>query len=545
MAHSSTVLARKYRPQVFDDLLGQEALVQTITNAIAQNKLAQAYLLTGIRGIGKTTSARIIAKGLNCIGEDGNANMTPNPCGKCRHCIDITNDADIDVIEIDAASNTGVENIREIIEGAKYNPVSARFKIYIIDEVHMLSKAAFNALLKTLEEPPERVKFIFATTEIRKVPVTIVSRCQRFDLKRIEEKPLAEYLQKIAAKENRELPDDVAMILSHASEGSVRDSLSLLDQTLIHMPQDITADKVRQMLGLADKTFLMDIYQALLQGNTKNAFDLVNQQYQIGAEPVQILQDLLNLTYDLTCQKTFAEKNDNSSWTKDEAKRMIDLCEKVSMNTLTSFWQMLTKGLEEVKISNYPLRSLQMLMIRIAYASQILENPEQLLKQMQANPTPSIVEKKNNPISTVTEPQPVVKPKAPAPFKNLAELASLARQKGERMLAFNIERMMRLIAIEDNVLRFSPTENAPKNLSAELTKFLSDLTGQNWVLDIQKSGGAPTEAEKKEQKTVAVLENLKKQDDVSAILKQFPGAKIDKIKPIQTQNIPTEDIEEE
>lgn len=544
MAHSSTVLARKYRPQVFDDLLGQEALVQTITNAIAQNKLAQAYLLTGIRGIGKTTSARIIAKGLNCIGEDGKGSMTPNPCGKCRHCIDITNDADIDVIEIDAASNTGVENIREIIEGAKYNPVSARFKIYIIDEVHMLSKAAFNALLKTLEEPPERVKFIFATTEIRKVPVTIVSRCQRFDLKRIEEKPLAEYLQKIAAKENRELPDDVAMILSHASEGSVRDSLSLLDQTLIHVPNEISAEKVRQMLGLADKTFLMDIYQALLQGDTKNAFDLVNQQYQIGAEPVQILQDLLNLTYDLTCQKTFGDKYSNNSCTKEEIKKIQELCNNISINTLTSFWQMLTKGLEEVKISNYPLRSLQMLMIRVAYASQILANPEQLLQQIQSSPAP-IIEKKNNPVITSPVAQPIEKPKAPAPFKNLAELANLARQKGERMLAFNIERMMRLIGIEDNVLKFSPTENAPKNLSAELTKFLSALTGQNWVLDIQKSGGSPTEAEKKEQKSMAVLEKLKKQDDVSAILKQFPGAKIDKIKPIQTQNIPTEDIEEE
>ena len=544
MAHSSTVLARKYRPQVFDDLLGQESLVQTITNAIEQNKLAQAYLLTGIRGIGKTTSARIIAKGLNCIGENGNGNMTPNPCGKCRHCLDITNDADIDVIEIDAASNTGVENIREIIEGAKYNPVSARFKIYIIDEVHMLSKAAFNALLKTLEEPPERVKFIFATTEIRKVPVTIVSRCQRFDLKRIEEKPLAEYLQKIAQKEDRVLPEDVAMLLSHASEGSVRDSLSLLDQTLIHMPQDITADKVRQMLGLADKTFLMDIYQALLQGNTKNAFDLVNQQYQIGAEPVQILQDLLSLTYDLTCQKTFAEKNDNSSLSKDEAKRMIDLCEKVSMNTLTSFWQMLTKGLEEVKISNYPLRSLQMLMIRVAYASQILESPEKLLQKIKESPAPSVEKKNNSPIVQAVQ-KPIEKPTTPPPFKNLSELANLARQKGERMLAFNIERMMRLIAIENKTLRYCPTENAPKNLSADLTKFLSELTGDNWILDIQKSGGAPTEAEKKEQKNEAVLEKLKQQADVSAILKQFPGAKIDKIKPIQTETEPTIAADEE
>ena len=545
MANTSTVLARKYRPQIFDDLLGQEALVQTITNGIEQNKLAQAYLLTGIRGIGKTTSARIIAKGLNCIGEDGKGNMTPNPCGKCRHCIDITNDADIDVIEIDAASNTGVENIREIIEGAKYNPVSARFKIYIIDEVHMLSKAAFNALLKTLEEPPERVKFIFATTEIRKVPVTIVSRCQRFDLKRIEEKPLAEYLQKIAQKEGRELPQESALILSHASEGSVRDSLSLLDQTLVHIPDEISADKVRQMLGLADKTFLMDIYQALLQGNTQNAFNMVNQQYQIGAEPIQILQDLLNLTYDLTCQKTFGDKHTNPSWTKEETKRIQELCKDISMNTLTSFWQMLTKGMEEVKVSNYPLRSLQMLMIRVAYACDVLQSPEKLLQEIKASPAPINVEKKKPELNTTFVQQPTIKQSAPAPFKNLAELANLARKKGERMLAFNIERMMRLIAIEDKVLKFSPTENAPKTLNSELSKFLFELTGENWILDIQKSGGEATEAEKKSQKNAAVLDNLKKQPDISAILKQFPGAKIDKIKPIHTDTELSPEHEEE
>jgi len=536
---SSTVLARKYRPQVFDDLLGQEALVQTITNGIEQNKLAQAYLLTGIRGVGKTTSARIIAKGLNCIGPDGKGGMTPNPCGKCRHCLDITNDADIDVIEIDAASNTGVENIREIIEGAKYNPVSARFKIYIIDEVHMLSKAAFNALLKTLEEPPERVKFIFATTEIRKVPVTIVSRCQRFDLKRIEEKPLAEYLQKIAKKEGRELPNEAALILSHASEGSVRDSLSLLDQALVQLPSDITADGVRQMLGLSDKTILFRLYQSLLSGNIQEAFNAINKQYEIGAEPVQILQDLLNMTYDLTCLKAFSGKYENASWTKDESKKIKEISEKADISTLTAFWQMMSKGLEEVKLSGYPLHALQMLMIRIGYASQILDNPENLIKQAQ-NSAPVVMDS-HTPMVQVNTPE-IETPKTPIPFKNLAELANLARQKGERMLAFNIERMMHLIAIEDKVLRFSPTENAPKNLSAELTKFLEKVTGDKWVLDVQKSGGDPTEMEKKEQKTAAVMENLKKQDDVNAILKQFPGAKIDKVKPIQLEE-PTESEE--
>ena len=254
----SHVLARKYRPQTFNDLIGQEALVQTVSNAIKQNRLPNAYMLTGIRGIGKTTSARIIAKGLNCIGIDGKGEMTPNPCGQCKHCREIAADSHIDVIEIDAASNTGVDNVREIIEGAKYNPVSARYKIYIIDEVHMLSKAAFNALLKTLEEPPERIKFIFATTEIRKVPVTILSRCQRFDLKRVDENVLSAYLKQIAERENAVVESEALQLIARAGEGSVRDSLSLLDQALTQFDMSVKAENVRQMMGLSDKSALLD-----------------------------------------------------------------------------------------------------------------------------------------------------------------------------------------------------------------------------------------------------------------------------------------------
>ena len=254
MAGTSHVLARKYRPMTFADLIGQEALVQTVRNAILNNRLPQAYMLTGIRGVGKTTSARIIAKGLNCIGPDGTGGMTPNPCGQCRHCRDIAADAHMDVIEIDAASNTGVDNVREIIEGAKYNPVSARFKVYIIDEVHMLSKQAFNALLKTLEEPPERIKFIFATTEIRKVPVTILSRCQRFDLKRVSEEELSALMTRICAQEGVTADEAALRLIARAGDGSVRDSLSLLDQAMTQLDSNITADGVRHMLGTADQS---------------------------------------------------------------------------------------------------------------------------------------------------------------------------------------------------------------------------------------------------------------------------------------------------
>ncbi len=530
---TSKVLARKYRPQIFADLLGQETLVQTITNAIAQNRLAQAYLLTGIRGVGKTTSARIIAKGLNCVGEDGKGGMTPNPCGKCRHCLDISNDADMDVIEIDAASNTGVDNVREIIEGAKYNPVSARFKIYIIDEVHMLSKAAFNALLKTLEEPPERVKFIFATTEIKKVPVTIVSRCQRFDLRRIDEEPLAEYLQKIAKAENMELPNDAARLLAKAGEGSVRDALSLLDQTLTHLAGKPTLESVRQMLGIANKTTLFDLYNAIIEGKTQNAFSLLENQYNSGAEPVSIIQDLMELTYDLTCLKAVPDKKVSDGLTKEETKALKELAEKLSVGTLTSLWQMLTQGIEEVKRADFPLLSLEMLIVRLAYLSEIATSPAQLLNEVKSA-TPVVVSVSQPSPQNESNQQSVVKP---VPFKSLTELAKLARDKGERMLAFHIERMIHLIELGDKKLSCSFASNAPRTLSGELTKFLQNLTGENWILDIQKTGGAPTLYEAKEKKEQQVLSDLKKQSDVATILEQFPGAVIEKVKPLSTVEV--------
>ena len=535
---TSKVLARKYRPQIFADLIGQETLVQTITNAIAQNRLAQAYLLTGIRGIGKTTSARIIAKGLNCIGEDGKGGMTPNPCGKCRHCIDISNDADMDVIEIDAASNTGVDNVREIIEGAKYNPVAARFKIYIIDEVHMLSKAAFNALLKTLEEPPERVKFIFATTEIRKVPVTIVSRCQRFDLRRIDEEPLAKYLQKIATAENMELPDDAARLLAKAGEGSVRDALSLLDQTLTHLAGKPTLESVRQMLGIANKSSLFGLYEAIINAKTTDAFSLVETQYNAGAEPVTIVQDLMELTYDLTCLKAVPDKKIMDGLTAQEKQALTLMAESLSVGTLTSLWQMMAQGIEEVKRADFPLLSLEMLIVRLTYLSEIATSPAQLLNEVKtAAPivTASTSAPPVQPVPTA-QPAPTSQPAAPvtqpAPFHSLADLAKLARDKGERMLAFHIERMIHLIEIQDKKIICSFAPNAPKTLGGELGKFLGGLTNDTWTLDVQKTGGAPTLYEAKEQKEQQVLSDLKKQADVATILGEFPGAVIEKVKPL-------------
>ena len=298
-ADTYRVLARKYRPAAFADLVGQEALVRTLKNAIETGRVAQAYMLTGIRGVGKTTSARIIARALNCVGPDGKGGMTANPCGVCEHCRAIAEDRHVDVIEMNAASNRGIDNIREIIETTRYNPTSARFKIYIIDEVHMLTNEAFNALLKTLEEPPERVKFIFATTEIRKVPTTVLSRCQRFDLRRVEPELLTVHFKNIVQKENVEAEDEALRLIAKAADGSVRDGLSLLDQAIAHGGGKVTAEFVRAMIGLADRAAIVDLFEALMKGDIHAALDLFNRQYASGADPMIVLQDLLDLTQNI------------------------------------------------------------------------------------------------------------------------------------------------------------------------------------------------------------------------------------------------------
>lgn len=371
MAGVSSVLARKYRSQTFADLIGQEALVRTLTNAIENNKLASAYILTGIRGIGKTSSARIIAKGLNCVGPDGKGGMTPNPCGICEHCRQIANDSHMDVIEIDAASNTGVDNAREIIESAKYNPVTARFKIFIIDEVHMLSKAAFNALLKTLEEPPERIKFIFATTEIRKVPITILSRCQRFDLKRVDVPTLTAHLKNIVAKENATADEDALKMIAQMGEGSVRDSLSLLDQALVRFDGNLTAEKVAQMVGLADKGILFDLYEAMMAGNTERVFEILAQQDSLGVDVFALATDLLNLTHWLTRVKIIPSALTETLLSKEDLQRGKALADSLSLAALTAVWQMLLKGLQELKMADNPVKAFEMLLVRLLYRAQL------------------------------------------------------------------------------------------------------------------------------------------------------------------------------
>ena len=537
MPASSQVLARKYRPQVFSDLIGQEALVRTITNAIQQNRLAQAYILTGIRGVGKTTSARIIAKGLNCVGEDGKGGMTPNPCGKCKHCQDIANDAHIDVIEIDAASNTGVDNVREIIEGAKYNPVSARYKIYIIDEVHMLSKAAFNALLKTLEEPPERVKFIFATTEIRKVPLTILSRCQRFDLKRIETNTLVKHLSNICKQEHKNFSEEALFLIAKAGDGSVRDSLSLLDQAMAQLSDNPSVEEVRQMLGVADKSALLDLYQAILKADMPTAFEILQTQYQAGTDALSLVQDMMDLTYKLTCLKVVPKATFLDGFTKTEQETLKQIASSASMHTLTANWQLLIKGIQEVRGANTPFQATEMLIIRMAYMSD-MPGPEQLIQEVKKNNETSAQQAvtaapiiPTMPFTTLKEPEP--QKQAPT-FQNIKEIVDLARSKGERMLAFNLENFVRPIAIENNTITCTLMPNTPGTFSANLTKFLRDQTGASWILKVEKTGGQPSLKEQKEASKQQLVGELKKDPAVAAIEQLFAGAKIEKVKPLTT-----------
>ena len=354
------VLARKYRPQNFDQLKGQDALVRTLTNAINSGRVAHAFMLTGVRGVGKTTTARIIARALNCVGEDGKGGPTPTPCGVCEQCKSIAEDRNVDVLEMDAASRTGVDDIREIIDSVQYAPSAARYKIYIIDEVHMLSKAAFNALLKTLEEPPEHVKFIFATTEIRKVPITVLSRCQRFDLRRIGLEVLIPYLDELVGEEGLEAEEDAISQIARAADGSARDGLSLLDQAIALSDKTITAQTVSDMLGLVDRALLFDLYHAVMAGDAKQSFDVLEKLYTTGADPVQVLEDLLDVTHFLTKCKVIPGHTDDIALPEIERKQGGELATQLSMPVITRAWQILQKGLAEVRVAPHPQQSLEM-----------------------------------------------------------------------------------------------------------------------------------------------------------------------------------------
>ncbi len=375
------VLARKYRPSVFAELIGQEMLVRTLSNAIEGGRLAHAYLLTGVRGVGKTTTARILARSLNCVGADGAGGPAVTPCGVCEHCVAITEDRHVDVLEMDAASRSGVDDIRELIDGVRYRPVTARYKVYIIDEVHMLSKQAFNALLKTLEEPPPHVTFIFATTEVRKIPVTVVSRCQRFDLRRVDSETLARHLEDILAKEDGTADSAALALIVRAADGSVRDALSILDQAIGHCGGNIDEPRVRDMLGLADRSQVFDLFDAVMAGEIAKALDELARQYKAGVDPLVVLNDLLELTHWLTRVKLVPNAVDAITVPEAERHRGADLAKRLSMLVLTRAWQILLKGLGEARTAPHPLGAVEMVLVRLAFVAD-LPAPAELVEAL-------------------------------------------------------------------------------------------------------------------------------------------------------------------
>ncbi|MQQ09160.1 DNA polymerase III subunit gamma/tau, partial [Epibacterium sp. SM1979] len=383
------VLARKYRPETFADLVGQDAMVRTLKNAFETGRIAQAFVMTGIRGTGKTTTARIIAKGMNCIGPDGNGGPTTEPCGVCEHCRAIMEGRHVDVMEMDAASRTGVNDIREIIDSVAYRAASARYKIYIIDEVHMLSTSAFNALLKTLEEPPAHVKFIFATTEIRKVPVTVLSRCQRFDLRRIEPEVMIALMRKIATSEGAAIAEDALALITRAAEGSARDATSLLDQAISHGAGETTADQVRAMLGLADRGRVLDLIDMILRGDAAAALTELSSQYAAGADPLAVLRDLAEITHWVSVVKITPDAAADPTISPDERARGQAMAEALPMRVLTRMWQMLLKALEEVAAAPNAMMAAEMAVIRLTHVAD-LPSPEELLRKLQDTPPPPL-----------------------------------------------------------------------------------------------------------------------------------------------------------
>jgi len=544
------VLARKYRPMDFSQLIGQEAMVRTLRNAFASGRIAHAFMLTGMRGVGKTTTARIIARGLNCIGPDGARNApTIDPCGQCDPCAAIAESRHMDVQEMDAASRTGIDDIREIIEGVRYAPASARYKVYIIDEVHMLSKQAFNGLLKTLEEPPPHVKFIFATTEIRKVPVTVLSRCQRFDLRRVEAEELIAHLADIAKKEKAEIEEAALASIARAAEGSVRDAQSLLDQAIAHAASEgqgkITADSVRAMLGLADRGRILDLFEQVLAGKIAEALSELKELYDRGADPLAVMQDLLETTHFLTRVKVAPGAEGFFEGGSKEAARAAAIAAKLSVPTLTRAWQMLLKSLFEVRDAGNPIAAAEMALIRLVYAAD-LPPTEKLVRGLLDNDAPQPQPRAPSPSGggprmqagspsgamTSALPAQEIAPRTsmrPAPtveLNSLEDVVTLAGAKGAAVLKVQLENDVHLVSLERGRIEFRPGPRASRTLAQDLALKLRDWTGERWIVTVASEGGAPTIAETRAAAERAKREAIANEPFVRAVLDTFPGAEI-------------------
>jgi DNA polymerase-3 subunit gamma/tau len=532
MTHTSSpsyqVLARKYRPQNFADVAGQEELVQTLTNAIQTQRIPHAFLFTGVRGVGKTTSARLIARALNCIGPDGQGQETISPCGKCQQCLDILGDRHLDVIEMDAASRTGVEDIREIIDASRYKPVAARYKVHIIDEVHMLSKHAFNALLKTLEEPPAHIKFIFATTEIHRVPDTIISRCMRFDLKRFSFEQLKALLSRVATAESVTIEPDALTYLAQGAAGSARDGLSLLERAIALSHPAITTESVRSMMGLADRNQVVTLLQNLIEGDAKAALILFKTCVNHGANPTALLSDLSDAVHELTVSKFSPDLRQQPMFTTENYQQLQDLANGLSIPIVTRLWQVLQKGLNEVKQSSTTQQACEMVLIRLAYLSDVPAT-EDVIKSLRNSPPEARTQPQSNANVTIITPN---KDPIPATFEALIELC--AHHK-ETALKFALINDVYLSTYDPAVpsLEIQLGEKADADLAAKLKKSLESWTGKSWQIKVVQSGGAPTIREAQRQQEAALWEQAENHPTVKEVLATFPGAKIKDVKPLK------------
>jgi DNA polymerase-3 subunit gamma/tau len=572
-AQAYRVLARKYRPRDFSELIGQDVVVRTLTNAIRANRLAQAWMLTGVRGVGKTTTARIIARALNCLGADGQGGATPDPCGVCANCIAIAADRHVDVLEMDAASRTGVDDIREIIDGVRYNPVNARYKIYIIDEVHMLTKNAFNALLKTLEEPPPHVKFIFATTEIRKVPVTVLSRCQRFDLRRVDAAVLVQHFARVAEKEQALIAPEALTLIARAADGSVRDGLSLLDQAIARGENNVTVENVREMLGLADRARMMELAQHILLGAMRDGVGVYADLLQNGADPLVILQDMAELVHLLTRVKLVPELPQGETLPELE-KEFVGQLGALEIPALTRAWQIVLKGIDEVQRAANPAPAAEMVLIRLAYAAA-LPSPADLMRKLQQEQAalslppsfPSgggasggggatmhrgnlaLAVRNAEPVRAiaavvvpVTDSVVAVASFDPMP-KDFSALVALFAQHKEVKCYGELFNFAQLVKLEAGRLEIALSSQASPDLASKVTKCLSDWTGQRWVVSVARTGGdGVTLAAQAQARQLAEREAVIHHPLVQKALTLFPMAKLVNIRPpLESSVVETEE----
>jgi DNA polymerase III subunit gamma/tau len=578
------VLARKYRPSTFAELIGQEAMVRTLSNAFATGRIAHAFILTGVRGVGKTTTARILARGLNCVGPDGSGGPTIAPCGVCANCRQIAEDRYSDVVEMDAASRTGVDDIRELTEGLLYRkPDLGRYRVYIIDEVHMLSRNAFNALLKTLEEPPPHAKFVFATTEVQKVPLTVLSRCQRFSLRRVPVELLAEHYRRIAEAEAVEVEPGALALIARAADGSVRDGLSLLDQAiaLSALPKEapgasgeaelrpeltdarITEQAVRDMLGIADRGCVLELLESVLRGDAGDALDRMDRLYQDGADPLMVMQDLLDLSHFLTRLKFAPEAGVGDPIAEGDRMRAMPLAEKLTLPVLARVWQMLLKGLEEIQAAPSPIQAAEMVLVRLAYVAD-LPVPAEVVRSLTTSLTPGdrpVAEEPPAKRASGAEPPPPSEPRIavtpgsntvsslaaaprlepeeridPVPTNSVerdpmpqsfAEVVALFDKRREPVIRSHLREHVHLISFEPGRIEFRPADGTPSNLANRISQLLGEWTGERWLVARSEAApGEPTLREQEERRERDLRNEVVRHPLVQAVLETFPGATI-------------------